>query len=269
MKVDAPTRIWAASVIAAASAIAVCGTLRAFGVIGSYVQTIVFIVAMGLLVWNAIRLAQSHPRLNLTIAAESVVALGIFSLIISIAVALFFMKDLASKQFSFEEVGRISVPFVEGLFAAAVAPIVAVLLRHFEVSYIATESGETGMTEAAHEATGLAKELQDAAGMIAGFNRELSATKGAFDSAFKSAIASAGSLAAALETEAGRIRFALQRVQAEATALSDASEKSRSAVSAFGTGMSALSGSANEARELLDALGKLIESVERYIRPDR
>src|SRR4029079_10936710 len=125
---------------------------------------------------------------------------------------------------------RISVPFIEGLLAAGIAPFIATLLRHFEASYSAVESGETGITEAAREATGLATELRNATAEVAGLNKELSATKGSFDTAFRGVIAAAGSLSTALETETERLRFALQRVQAETTALSDSSEKARGAV---------------------------------------
>ncbi len=57
------------------------------------------------------------------------------------------------------------------------------------------------------------------------------------------------------------------RDQAEATGLADASQQSRVAVSALGTELSDVTASARDARSLLDALGKLIDSVERYIRP--
>lgn len=273
MKLDTPTKIWAVAATAAAVAIVVCAMLRAAGIVGDFMQVPVFIAAMMVLVLIAVRLAQGRPRLNLTIAAESVVALGIFSLILSLVVALYgisdFVTEMARRELAMEDVRRISVPFIEGLLAAGIAPFIATLLRHFEASYMAVESGETGMTEAAREAAGLANELRNATAVIAGLNKELTATKGSFESAFMGAVAAAGSLASALETETERLKFALQRVQGEATGLADASEKSRIAVSAFGTSMAGLSASSTDARELLDALGKLIESIERYVRPDR
>jgi hypothetical protein len=228
---------------------------------------------MVFLVLLAVKLASAKPRLNLTIAAETVVALGIFSLILSIAVALYgvsdFVTEIGKRELSIDDIRRFTVPFIEGLAAAALAPFVATILRHFEASYAATESGETGLAEAARGALHLAAELRQATETIAGLNRELTGTKGAFESAVKSAVGAAGSLGTMLQTESERLRFAFQRIQAEATGLAEASDRSREAVAAFCSSMAGLSASSRDARDLLDALGKLIESVERYVNPDR
>jgi hypothetical protein len=178
-------------------------------------------------------------------------------------------RQILGREMTTEDIRRFTVPFIEGLAAAALAPFIATVLRHFEASFAATESGETGMTEAAREAVNLANELKGATVLVAGLNKEFAGTKGAFESALTSAVAAAGRLGTTLETETERLKFAFQRVQAETTAFSDASEKSRVAVSGFGSSMAGLSASSKDARELLDALGKLIESVERYLRPER
>jgi hypothetical protein len=273
MKVDAATKIWAGSASTAAAAIFLCAFLRATGALGAFTLIPVFVVAIVLLVLIAVKLAAARPRLNLTIAAESIIALGIFSLILSLIVALHgvseFVEDAARRSLTIEDINRFTVPFIEGLAAAGIAPFIATILRHFEASFAAIESGETGMTEAAREATVLAKELKNATAIITSINKELMKTKDAFESAFMGALEGVAGLGTTLQTETERLKFALQRVQAEATALSDASEKSRTAVSAFGTSMVGLTASSSDARELLDALGKLIDSVERYVRPDR
>ena len=144
-----------------------------------------------------------------------------------------------------------------------------VLVEQFQSGDAAAFEREAGMAEAAREAIGLALELKNATAALAGLNKELTGTKGAFEAALANAVSAVRSLGETLDVETDRLKLALQRVQAEATGLSDASEKSRTAVSAFGSSMVALSSSSREARELLDALGKLIESVERYVRPDR
>src|SRR6185369_1241605 len=104
---------------------------------------------------------------------------------------------------------------------------------------------------------------------IRNINDELEGTKDAFTSALGGAVRATSTLSTTLQTEADRLKVALQRVQAEATGLADASEKSRIVVGELGTGLSALNTSSKDARELLDALGKLIESVERFVKPDR
>jgi hypothetical protein len=273
MNLDATTKVWLGSVSAAALAILIVAPLRAIGVLSAWNLILVFLVSIVLLFFLAMKLVDAKPRLNLTIAAESIVALGIFSLILSIAVALYgvsdFMTQMDKRDLTSDDIRRFTVPFIEGLAAAALAPFIATVLRHFEASFSAIESGEAGMTEAAREAVGLALELKNATAAVAGLNKELTGTKVAFEAALANAVSAVRSLGETLAVETDRLKFALQRVQAEATGLSDASEKSRTAVSAFGSSMGALSSSSRDARELLDALGKLIESVERYVRPDR
>jgi hypothetical protein len=273
VKLERATHTWLVSATLAALAVFGSGVMRAIGVWGHGALFGTFAVSIVFLIYLAIKLASTRPRLNLTLAAETLVALGIFSLIISIAVVLLnvseFMTEIASRDLSIEDMRRFAWPFGEGLAAAAIAPFVATLLRHVESNVSTVESGEAGMATAAREAETLAAELKATTGNIQSINIELVGTKDAFEKALSSAVKATGTLSATLQTEAERLKVALQRVQAEATGLADASQKSRVAVGELGTGLSELNASTKDARELLDALGKLIESVERYITPDR
>ena len=125
MKLDATTKIWLGSTFAAALAILICAPLRASGVLGEWTLLFAFFVSIVLLFLLAMKLAGAKPRLNLTIAAESSVALGIFSLILSIAVALYgvsdFMTEIAKRDLTIDDIHRFTVPFIEGLVAAALA----------------------------------------------------------------------------------------------------------------------------------------------------
>jgi len=273
VKLDQATRIWV--IIASASAIVIfgCGILRAAGTLGPGTLFAAFGASIVILLFVAIKLANTRPRLNLTLAAETLVALGIFSLITSIAVVLFgvseFMTEIANRDLSLEDMRRFAWPFGEGLAAAAIAPFVATLLRHVESNIATVESGDAGIADAAREAATLADELKLATKNIRNVNEELEGTQDAFTSALGGAVRAITTLSTTLQTEADRLKVALQRVQAEATGLADASEKSRTVVGELGIGLSALNTSSKDARELLDALGKLIESVERFVKPDR
>jgi hypothetical protein len=273
VKLQPATRTWLLLASTAAIAIFVCGLLRATGTLGQGTLFGAFAVSIVVLLYQAVKLATTRPRLNLTLAAETLVALGIFSLIISISVVLLSVSDLVTiigtRDLSIEDMRRFAWPFGEGLAAAAIAPFVATLLRHVEANLSAVESGEAGMAEAAREATVLANELKLAVENMKEINTELTGTKGVFEAALESAVKATRVLSSALHSEAERLKIALQRVQAEATGLADASQKSRLAAAELGSHLSELSSSSKDARELLDALGKLIESVERYIRPDR
>jgi hypothetical protein len=143
----------------AAVTIFICGILRAIGKLGPGMLFASFAASIVVLLYLAIKLSSTRPRLNLTLAAETLVALGIFSLITSIAVALFgvseFMVDIASRDLSIEDMRKFTWPFGEGLAAAAIAPFVATLLRHIESNISTVESGEAGMADAAREAATL------------------------------------------------------------------------------------------------------------------
>jgi methyl-accepting chemotaxis protein len=272
VKLDPATRTWLIFSCAAAVTIFIFGILRAAGTLGPGTLFASFAASIVVLLYLAIKLSSTRPRLNLTLAAETLVALGIFSLITSIAVALFgvseFMIDVTSRDLSVEDMRRFTWPFGEGLAAAAIAPFVATLLRHIESNVSTVESGEAGMADAAREAATLADQLRLTTTTIKTINAELTGTKDAFETALGSAVRATSVLSGTLQTETERLKLALQRVQAEATGLADASGKSRVAIAELGTELSTLGSSSKDARELLDALGKLIDSVERYVKPD-
>jgi methyl-accepting chemotaxis protein len=273
VKLQSATRTWLIFASGAAVAIFVCGLLRAVDTLGSGTLFGAFGTSIVVLFYVAIKLANERPRLNLTLAAETLVALGIFALIISISVVLLgvsdFMTEIASRDLSVEDMRRFAWPFVEGLAAAAIAPFVATLLRHIEANISTVESGDAGLAEAAREAAALADELKLATSNFKNVNAMLAGTKDAFETTLGSAIKAINTLSSTLQTESERMKISVQRVQAEATGLADASERSRVVVTELASGLSQLGLSSKEARELLDALGKLIESVERYINPDR
>src|SRR4051812_14279409 len=119
MKLDRPTAIWAAAATCAALVITICAVLRGTGHLGAWKFVSAFVIAIVLLLLLAGKLAAERPRLNLTIAAESIVALGIFSLILSLIVALNsmsdFVKEFSTRDLTIEDISRLTVPFMEGL----------------------------------------------------------------------------------------------------------------------------------------------------------
>jgi hypothetical protein len=273
VKIHGATRVWLIASSAAAICIFITGALRASGALGQGALIGAFTISIAILCFFAIKLATTKPRLNLTLAAETIVALGIFSLIISITVVLLsvseFLIEISQRDLTITDMRQFAWPFAEGLAAAAIAPFVATLLRHTESNFASFDSGEAGMADAAREAAALADELKLAVANFRSVNIEIVATKDSFEKAMGNAVRGTSTLASTLQTEAERLRVALQRVQAEATGLADASERSRIIVTELGMGLKELKNSSKDASELLDALGKLIESVERYIHPDR
>jgi hypothetical protein len=102
----------------------------------------------------AMSLNRYSHRFDLTVAAETLVALGIFSLIVGLIAAIF--KALALPQefriTDLQDLRPLAAPFLEGLFTAAVAPFLAATLRNYEVITEGTPSSsdsKSDFTEAA------------------------------------------------------------------------------------------------------------------------
>jgi hypothetical protein len=273
MKVDKATLTWLIATSTTAVLIFLCGLLRALGILGHGAIAATFILSVAVLLFFALKLSSTRPRLNLTLAAETLVALGIFTLIISIMVVLLsvseFMIEIAGRDLTLDDMRRFAWPFAEGLGAAAIAPFIATLLRHIEANQASIGTGEATMVDAARDAANLAEALRVATANFRTMNIELTSNTDALETALAGAVKATTGLATMLQTESERLRVSFQRMQGEATGFGNAIEGSRVAAAGLATDLSALKGSSKEATELLDALGKLIDSVERYVRPDR
>jgi uncharacterized protein YoxC len=81
--------------------------------------------------------SKSLPRFDLTIAAETLVALGVFSLISGIVLAIFATRgsvdDILQGRISSSDLDLLLTSFGEGLLASAVAPVLATILRQIEM----------------------------------------------------------------------------------------------------------------------------------------
>ncbi|MGJ4904944.1 hypothetical protein ACQR0V_25480 [Bradyrhizobium sp. HKCCYLS2058] len=273
MKVDKPTLTWLIAASVAATLVLFCGFLRTLGIAGHGSLAATFILSVAVLLFFSLKLSSTRPRLNLTLAAETLVALGIFTLIISIMVVLLsvseFMIEIAGRDLTLDDMRRFAWPFAEGLGAAAIAPFVATLLRHIEANQTSIDTGDSALADAARDAANLAEELRLATAKFRTMNTELTSNTDALKTAIAGSVKAATSLATMLQTESERLQVSFQRMQAEATGFGIAIEGSRVSAAGLATDLLTLKSSSKEATELLDALGKLIDSVDRYVRPDR
>ena len=250
-----------------------------------------FIGAVGAQVWlfvAAIRLRARHlPRFDMIVASELIIALGILALIcgifISVAFALHHTEQL--RGFSIEALQPLLMPFAEGLLAAGFAPVFATVLRQIEVLKYGGAKGDESTPEAELEA-----ELNSLKDKI----REVTVTLDNFITAYKrsqtmfeKSATSFNKSADTYEAVAGKLQGALGRLGDVATAKSDQLSAGLDAVnkelSAYeerlaqsSRQMSGLTdetrrfqAAANEGATLLGGLRTIIESVERFIRPDR
>jgi hypothetical protein len=193
-----------------------------------------------------------------TVAAEAIVGLGIMSLVFGLAtVALLFATgglevQTASGEARFEG----AIPFIEGLLTAGMAPFFAILLRLNVAEQGESVNSADDMASLSRAASSLARTLAAANVAVDQFQFGASA-----------AATTTSSLASVMEKEVSRWGAALQEggvatqgfgstartATGEIAELSDQTAKLRSAVS--------------DATNLLDELGRLIVSVERFVAP--
>ncbi len=109
--------------------------------------------------------SRSATRFDMTVAAETLVALGVFSLITGIVLAVIAARGLqiTASTSTLADFEPLLIPFAEGLFASAAAPLLATLLRQIEVLKYApySEGGSPGehLNSLKHDADNAAKAL--------------------------------------------------------------------------------------------------------------
>jgi methyl-accepting chemotaxis protein len=223
------------------------------------------------LLWRlAIRLSKRKPALNLTVAAETIVALGIFSLVISVAASVY-LAISQTEAINPSNLRPFVLPFLEGLITAALAPLLATHLRNIEASRPMGDSVEMpGVVDASSD---LAKQMQLAAEQLkaasAAFgtlNEEIKAQTVAFKEATEAVGAEAGKLIGAFKDETTKLKGALGDFRGDVKALAEAASEGSEALSKLSTEVNKVAGTSGETDEMLKALNRLILSVERFIR---
>lgn len=87
--------------------------------------------------------ARRSARFDMTVAAETLVALGVFSLITGIVLAVVVSPQvhITLGNSTLQDFEPLLIPFGEGLLASAVAPLLATILRQIEVLKYGTAAG--------------------------------------------------------------------------------------------------------------------------------
>lgn len=237
--------------------------------------------------------SRSAKRFDMTVAAETLVALGVFSLITGIVLAVMAAPNThvvigSSTLADFEPV---LIPFGEGLFASALAPLLATLLRQIEVLKYAPQSGNEPREE---EVDRLRRALK---GNTEGFSEALSRIKTetesagervkAFSEVAKSIVEGLEGLAKKVKAEAASVEDALGSVAKDistggkkvssafsstSTALDDFKTKAAASAGAAENVTARLTGLSTEAQKsasVLLRLQQIIDDVTDFIRPER
>lgn len=192
------------------------------------------------------------------IAAEMIVAFGVLSLILGItsAVAPLFLGAVSLDVTDLRALAGVATPFLEGLATAGLAPFFAVLLRI-----------EAHEAESAYD-TGA--DFSDLSVATRDLSRELVATFKALEKmgkGLREVTDATNQLAFRIDVDLKKLDSAVSASEVKVAALAKAAEASSTQVAKLADETTHLNAAANEAGTLLNALGELIVSVERFVKP--
>jgi methyl-accepting chemotaxis protein len=220
---------------------------------------VVNLAALAVLAYTAV---ESHKQraagFDVIVAAETIVAFGIMSLILSLTVALAPMFSGARQLdlTSLKSVQTAALPFLEGLATAGIAPLVAMLVRNRAVEQDAVANPTGDVTDLSQALASLTAEVRQTNTVVS----ELGSAVGA-------ATRSTSGFAQEVTEDAKQLALALAQAEARVRTLSEATTDGASQLQDLRHELEQLNSSAAGARTMLDALAQLIESVERFIAP--
>lgn len=216
-------------------------------------------VLLAMLAFAAVRAhEQRAPGFDVIVAAETIVAFGVMSLIFSLAAALapLFTGARQLDVNSIKSLQSSALPFLEGLATAGVAPLVAMLVRNLAVE-----------KDALANPTGDVTDLAQALGALTSEVRQAHSAIGELGSAVAAAVRSTTGFAEAVKEEANGLAVALGAAEARVRSLGEATSGGADQVASLRAELEQLTTSSTGARTMLDTLAQVIESVERFIAP--
>ena len=247
--------------------------------------------AVGAQVWlavAAIRLRSKRlANFDMIVASELIIALGILALICGIIIAVIFTSQSIdiSRGLSFDTLRPLLTPFAEGLFAAGFAPVLATLLRQIEVLKYGAEQEDAATPEDSvrAELRALRSEVQSTTEGFRNFAAACEQSRAVFEksaaSLDKSAeICEAGvaRIQAAFDTLGKGVDAAGDRFETGLGRITERLEDHESQLSRATREMNELAeatqrfkAASEEGATLINGLRSLMESVERFIHPDR
>jgi uncharacterized protein YhaN len=263
-----------------------------------------FIAAIGLR-------SRDIPGFDMLVAAEIIIAMGVFSLILGLGTAVFLAVESSAQITTFElsAMGPFLLPFGEGLLAAGLAPLLASVLRQIEVLNYSNKERDPGADlhdDLAQLSTTVRTASKSVGALIAKVDESTSTFEQSTDAfnagaeTFKKATSRyenvVGRIAQATETHTDKVEATIAQHVEQIKALTedfaskinaaDASvraslQKTSDAAGGLSTKFDEAGGKTRELTDeidrlkkeirqttpLLDGLQKLIESVNRFIRP--
>lgn len=217
------------------------------------------VAALFYLRWRATIYTRSgQTDFDAVIAAEMIVAFGVLSLILGITAAVvpLFIGTATLAVGDLSALAAIATPFLEGLATAGLAPFFAVLLRIEAHEAASAYDSTTDMTSLAAATRDLAQHI-----------RVAHAALGELQESARDASAATRALADEVRGETNRLSDAFGEGETRLRALGAAAGASGAEVAKLTSETTRLNIAVNDTGTMLHALGDLIESVERFVKP--
>lgn len=238
--------------------------------LGEHAYAIVTVGSELLLGAVAILRYRAQPAFGLAVPAETIVAFGIFSLVIGLAVGLSrpLIEGLDISQLTLDQLRPIGLPFIHGLVAAACAPFVAMLLRNYEADALAAAEAGASAFDIRDANVKLARELETAQANVSRLNAALAASTDKFGESLQTTVDGADRLSKGLVVAANSIGGASDALTNRLKHLESTLRGADDSASEAAQALAELRRASTDARILLDALATLIESVNDFVGPD-
>lgn len=221
-------------------------------------------------IWHLYKTAERYAAsgvegFDATVAAEAIVGFGILCLVLGLSsVALLFaLGRLAVETAS----GRLNlaggIPFIEGLFTAGITPFFAILLRMKVAELGEIVDPADDMASLSRAAASLTRTLTNAHKALEDFQSGASAAA----TSTTNLATIMGTEVGRLETEVGRMGTALKDGGTSVAGFGSTSKATGNEIAALRDHTTELKIAVADTTKLLEELGRIIVSVQRFVDP--
>lgn len=235
-----------------------------------------------LFVWAIKLRARGVARFDMLVASELIIAFGVLSLILGIfiSIAFAFGTSNQSADLTIENLRPLLMPFAGGLFAAGIAPVLATVLRQLEVlKYGGGKDSGGGTVE--DDLDHVKEKFREVTSVLNTFitacersqaTFEKSATSfnksaDAYERGAEKALVALDRLGNAATSESDRLTKGLVSIADELGKYQEKLAHSSREMASLTVEVRGFHEATHEGTTLLNGLNRLIESVERFIRP--
>lgn len=192
-------------------------------------------------------------KFDIIVASESIVAFGIASLTGGVVVGLSHALSVGDfAKIANEQIWGIAAPFLEGMFTAAVAPILAAVLRNID----STSASGRGVDFL----PGAGEDFKKMAELASALTKQLAALQ----EATKASSLSMAGFGRDLKAHVEQLNVTLLEARTQLKGMGDAANETREFIRTLGTILSALKVPADELKTLATSLSSVPAEAQRF-----